>query len=72
MNLVIPIKINIFVWRARLDRLPTISNPVRRGVILDSDHCPICGTVSEDILHVLFRCDMAAFFFSVKFVVGGI
>ncbi|GKD68062.1 RNA-directed DNA polymerase, eukaryota, partial [Tanacetum coccineum] len=59
----IPIKINIFVWRARLDRLPTRSNLVRRGVVLDSDHCPICGSVSEDILHVLFRCDMAALIF---------
>ncbi|GJR39300.1 RNA-directed DNA polymerase, eukaryota [Tanacetum coccineum] len=59
----IPIKINIFVWRARLDRLPTRSNLVRRGVVLDSDHCSICGSVSEDILHVLFRCDMAALIF---------
>ncbi|PWA66513.1 RNA-directed DNA polymerase, eukaryota, Reverse transcriptase zinc-binding domain protein [Artemisia annua] len=35
----IPIKINIFVWRARLDHLPTRNNLVRRGVVLDSDHC---------------------------------
>ena len=57
------IKINIFAWRARLDRLPTRSNLVHRGVVLDSDHCLICGMVTEDILHVLLRCDMAALIF---------
>nr|GEY09799.1 RNA-directed DNA polymerase, eukaryota [Tanacetum cinerariifolium] len=53
----IPIKINVFAWRARLDRLPTRSNLVRRGVVLDSSLCPLCGLVPEDIYHVLFRCD---------------
>nr|GEZ70909.1 RNA-directed DNA polymerase, eukaryota [Tanacetum cinerariifolium] len=38
----IPIKINIFTWRARLDRLPTRSNLMRRGVVMDSDLCPMC------------------------------
>nr|GEX49847.1 RNA-directed DNA polymerase, eukaryota [Tanacetum cinerariifolium] len=56
----IPIKINIFAWRARLDRLPTRSNLMRRGVVIDSDLCPMCGTVTEDIFYVLFRCDLAA------------
>nr|GEW30841.1 hypothetical protein [Tanacetum cinerariifolium] len=53
----IPIKINIFAWRARFDRLPTRSNLVRRGVVLDSFLCSLCGLVPEDIHHVLFRCD---------------
>nr|GEV38069.1 RNA-directed DNA polymerase, eukaryota [Tanacetum cinerariifolium] len=53
----IPIKINVFAWRARLDRLSTRSNLVRRGVVLDSSLCPLCGLVPEDIHHVLFRCD---------------
>nr|GEW58810.1 RNA-directed DNA polymerase, eukaryota [Tanacetum cinerariifolium] len=59
----IPIKINIFAWRARLDRLPTRSNLMRRGVVMDSDLCLMCGTVTEDIFHVLFRCDLAALIF---------
>nr|GEV08340.1 RNA-directed DNA polymerase, eukaryota [Tanacetum cinerariifolium] len=54
------IKINIFVW---LDRLPTRCNLVRRGVVLDSDLCPMCSMVSEDISHVLFRCNMAGHIF---------
>nr|GEX80139.1 RNA-directed DNA polymerase, eukaryota [Tanacetum cinerariifolium] len=59
----IPIKINVFAWRARLDRLPTRSNLVRRGVVLDSSLCPLCGLVPEDIHHVLFRCDTAKLVF---------
>ncbi|GKB62218.1 hypothetical protein Tco_0918404, partial [Tanacetum coccineum] len=35
----IPIKINIFAWRARLDRLPTRSNLACRGIVMDSVLC---------------------------------
>nr|GEZ84741.1 RNA-directed DNA polymerase, eukaryota [Tanacetum cinerariifolium] len=59
----ISIKINIFAWRARLNRLPTRSNLVRRGVVLDSSVCPLCGLVPEDIHHVFFRCDTAKLVF---------
>nr|GFA38078.1 RNA-directed DNA polymerase, eukaryota [Tanacetum cinerariifolium] len=59
----IPIKINVFAWRARLDPLPTRSNIVRRGVVLDSSLCPLCGLVPKDIHHVLFWCDMAKLIF---------
>nr|GEX00457.1 RNA-directed DNA polymerase, eukaryota [Tanacetum cinerariifolium] len=59
----IPIKINVFVWRASLDRLPTRSNLVRREVVLDSSLCLLCGLVPEDIHHVLFRCDTAKLVF---------
>nr|GEV47413.1 RNA-directed DNA polymerase, eukaryota [Tanacetum cinerariifolium] len=59
----IPIKINVFAWRARLDRLPTRSNLVRRGVVLDFSLCPLCGLVPEDIHHVLFRYDTAKLVF---------
>nr|GEY31493.1 RNA-directed DNA polymerase, eukaryota [Tanacetum cinerariifolium] len=59
----IPIKINVFAWRARLHRLPTRGNLVRRGVVLDSSLCPLFGLVPGDIHHVLFRCDMAKLVF---------
>ncbi|GJT07082.1 RNA-directed DNA polymerase, eukaryota [Tanacetum coccineum] len=55
----IPIKINIFVWRARRDCLPTRTNLIRRGVYMDSIACPICGSYEEDIHHILFECDLA-------------
>ncbi|GJZ54553.1 hypothetical protein Tco_0609438 [Tanacetum coccineum] len=34
-----------------------------RGVVMDSDLCPVCGLVTEDIAHVLFRCDLAGLTF---------
>nr|GEV58241.1 RNA-directed DNA polymerase, eukaryota [Tanacetum cinerariifolium] len=55
----IPIKINIFVWRARRDCLPTRSNLVQRGVFMDSNACSICGAYEEDIHRILFQCDLA-------------
>nr|GEU39702.1 RNA-directed DNA polymerase, eukaryota [Tanacetum cinerariifolium] len=56
-------EINVFAWCARLDRLSTRYNLVRRGVVLDSSLCPLCGFVPEDIHHVLFRCDTAKLVF---------
>nr|GFB16498.1 RNA-directed DNA polymerase, eukaryota [Tanacetum cinerariifolium] len=39
----ISIKVNVFGWRARLDHLLTRDNLAKRGVIMDSSLCPICG-----------------------------
>ncbi|GJU33061.1 RNA-directed DNA polymerase, eukaryota [Tanacetum coccineum] len=57
----IPIKVNVFSWRARLDRLLTRVNLSRRGVLLDSHLCPLCNAAMEDVQHVFFRCDVARF-----------
>nr|GEW24604.1 serine carboxypeptidase-like 42 [Tanacetum cinerariifolium] len=50
----VPIKINIFAWRARRDCLPRRSNLARRGVSLESSRCPLCDACEEDIHHVWF------------------
>nr|GEU34606.1 RNA-directed DNA polymerase, eukaryota [Tanacetum cinerariifolium] len=55
----IPIKINVFAWRARRDYLPTRANLNRRGIILNSSTCHLCQSYEEDINHVLFRCELA-------------
>ncbi|GJY55910.1 RNA-directed DNA polymerase, eukaryota [Tanacetum coccineum] len=55
----IPIKINIFAWKVSMDRLPTRSNLVRRGVLVSPVSCPIGCTAQEDLNHILFSCDMA-------------
>ncbi|GJW51804.1 RNA-directed DNA polymerase, eukaryota [Tanacetum coccineum] len=55
----IPIKVNVFAWRARRNYLPTRANLNRRGIILDSSMCPLCQSDEEDINHVLFRCELA-------------
>ena len=55
----VPIKINIFAWRARRDCLPTRLNLIRRGVALETASCPICLAGEEDVSHVFFRCPLA-------------
>nr|GEY24571.1 RNA-directed DNA polymerase, eukaryota [Tanacetum cinerariifolium] len=56
----VPIKLNVFAWRASQDRLPSKLNLLRRGVQVDNLMCPICNSVQEDISHVLFTCEVAA------------
>nr|GEY41812.1 RNA-directed DNA polymerase, eukaryota [Tanacetum cinerariifolium] len=55
----IPIKINIFVWRARRDCLPPKANLIRKGVSMEFIDCPICDSHVEDVHHILFQCDLA-------------
>ncbi|GKC44383.1 RNA-directed DNA polymerase, eukaryota, partial [Tanacetum coccineum] len=55
----IPIKVNVFAWRAQQDCLPTRVNLVRRGISIESSIYPVCFSCEEDINHILFRCDLA-------------
>ncbi|GJS03179.1 RNA-directed DNA polymerase, eukaryota [Tanacetum coccineum] len=55
----VPIKINIFAWRARRDCLPTRLNLIQKGVTLETTSCPICLAGEEDVSHVFFRCPLA-------------
>nr|GEX36305.1 RNA-directed DNA polymerase, eukaryota [Tanacetum cinerariifolium] len=52
-------EVNVFVWRARLERLPTRDNLAKRGVPIDSNLCPVCGSFPEDAHHLFFDCDLA-------------
>nr|GFA25381.1 hypothetical protein [Tanacetum cinerariifolium] len=45
----VPIKVNVFAWRARLDRLPTRLNLSKRGILTKSIACPICDSAHEDL-----------------------
>nr|GEV63490.1 RNA-directed DNA polymerase, eukaryota [Tanacetum cinerariifolium] len=55
----VPIKVNVFTWRASQDCLPTKVNLVRRGINVESCVCPVCSSGEEDINRTLFRCDLA-------------
>ncbi|GJY40252.1 RNA-directed DNA polymerase, eukaryota, reverse transcriptase zinc-binding domain protein [Tanacetum coccineum] len=52
----IPRKVNICVWRASLDRLPSRANLAIRGIDHSSTSCRFCETELEDIDHSLIRC----------------
>ncbi|PWA84228.1 reverse transcriptase zinc-binding domain-containing protein [Artemisia annua] len=55
----LPRKVNIFMWRARLDKLPTRYNLSRKGIEIASIMCPVCGVSMESLSHVLFTCTLA-------------
>nr|GEU38675.1 RNA-directed DNA polymerase, eukaryota, reverse transcriptase zinc-binding domain protein [Tanacetum cinerariifolium] len=55
----VPIKVNIFVWKLYLDRIPTRSNLVRRGVQVSSTLCPVCNVSVEGSSHLFSSCDVA-------------
>jgi len=53
----VPLKTNIFGWRAIQERLPTKKALARRGVNIDSTTCPICNFNEEDMEHLLTACE---------------
>ncbi|GKC83481.1 RNA-directed DNA polymerase, eukaryota [Tanacetum coccineum] len=55
----IPIKVNVFAWRVRLDRLPTRVNLLRRELDMGVFPKSRCGLLPEDIHYVIFRCEIA-------------
>ncbi|XP_071687852.1 uncharacterized protein [Rutidosis leptorrhynchoides] len=53
----VPIKVNIFIWRLNLDRLPTIPNLEHRDILVDRDCCALCDVSEESRNHLFIRCD---------------
>nr|GEV07197.1 RNA-directed DNA polymerase, eukaryota [Tanacetum cinerariifolium] len=49
------IKVNVFVWKAFLDRLPTHLNLARRNVVAASLSCLVCDATPEDTSHLFFQ-----------------
>ncbi|GJR60540.1 RNA-directed DNA polymerase, eukaryota, reverse transcriptase zinc-binding domain protein [Tanacetum coccineum] len=56
---VLPIKLNVFMWRMLLDKLPTRSNLAIRGLDVPCSLCPNCGMGVETRDHLFFVCPMA-------------
>nr|GEU95546.1 RNA-directed DNA polymerase, eukaryota, reverse transcriptase zinc-binding domain protein [Tanacetum cinerariifolium] len=56
---ILPIKVNVFVWRAMLKRLPTRLNLDRRGIDTNSLLCPCCNSIVENSNHVFYSCNVA-------------
>lgn len=54
-----PVKVNIFAWKIRLDCLPTRLNISKRGMDIESILCPICEEEVESTSHIFFTCHIA-------------
>lgn len=58
-NNLVPLKINVFLWRVLLDRAPTLGNLRRRNVLWNDDdaRCRICKEeVVESAEHLFCKC----------------
>ncbi|GLT26664.1 hypothetical protein SLA2020_017140 [Shorea laevis] len=54
-KLKVPPKIQVFLWRAIHNSLPSLENLMKRG-ILNEVLCPNCRTADETLMHLLFYC----------------
>nr|GEW07898.1 RNA-directed DNA polymerase, eukaryota, reverse transcriptase zinc-binding domain protein [Tanacetum cinerariifolium] len=55
----VPIKVNVFMWRLRLDKLPTLMNMDCKGIDVDSFLCLVCREHVESVNRLFFSCGMA-------------
>ena len=55
----LPRRVNIFLWRCVLDRLPTRFNLSKRGMELSDIGCPNCCSGGETLTHLIFMCGLA-------------
>ncbi|GKA82233.1 RNA-directed DNA polymerase, eukaryota [Tanacetum coccineum] len=56
---ILPHKVNIFIWRLSLDRLPHILNLSSLGIDIPKISCSSCNGNVESSNHILFACDIA-------------
>ncbi|GJV45509.1 RNA-directed DNA polymerase, eukaryota [Tanacetum coccineum] len=52
-------KVNIFIWRLALDRLPHRWNLTARGIDIPLISCPSCNDNVESSSYIFFDCDLA-------------
>ncbi|CAI9296435.1 unnamed protein product [Lactuca saligna] len=55
----VPIKVNCFIWRAKLGKIPSVVGLLSKGVALESPICKQCEDVNECSDHALIGCKYA-------------
>ena len=50
---------NVFIWKLRLNKLPTLVNMDKIGIDVASLLCPVCNDHVETVDHLFFSCGMA-------------
>ncbi|GJR20021.1 RNA-directed DNA polymerase, eukaryota, reverse transcriptase zinc-binding domain protein [Tanacetum coccineum] len=60
----VPIKVNVFAWKVKMNALPTRFNISRRGIDIESILCPLCDSGAESSNHLFFNCTVARHIFS--------
>ncbi|XP_021980099.1 uncharacterized protein LOC110876232 [Helianthus annuus] len=52
----VPIKCNLFAWKAEMGRIPTTEALKKRGVIIEDEVCPLCSSEEETVDHLFTSC----------------
>lgn len=56
----VPLKVNVFAWKALQDRLATTDNLIKRKVIVGPGICSCCMASTESVDHVFTSCYVAS------------
>ncbi|XP_021993982.1 uncharacterized protein LOC110890666 [Helianthus annuus] len=56
----IPIKCDVFVWRAEMGRIPTVDALRRRGITVGDGLCSLCRSGEESADHLFISCVVAS------------
>nr|KAJ0194475.1 hypothetical protein LSAT_V11C800390950 [Lactuca sativa] len=54
-----PVKVICFVWRACIDRIPTMMALSKRGVRVETNSCHLCSSGVDDTDHLFMGCSFA-------------
>ncbi|XP_022014882.1 uncharacterized protein LOC110914396 [Helianthus annuus] len=55
----VPAKVNIFVWRAEMDRIPTKAALIKRRLNIQDGTCALCDYGEEEVMHLFTGCSFA-------------
>ncbi|XP_071740058.1 uncharacterized protein [Rutidosis leptorrhynchoides] len=58
-NKLVPLKVKLFIWRARHNRLPTRVKLDKRGMDLGTIRCPVCDDGQETVDHSIILCNFS-------------
>ncbi|XP_071695491.1 uncharacterized protein [Rutidosis leptorrhynchoides] len=59
-NKLVPLKVELFIWRTRHKRLPTRVELDKRGMELGTVRCPVCDNGLESVEHSIILCTFAS------------
>ncbi|XP_021975484.1 uncharacterized protein LOC110870608 [Helianthus annuus] len=52
----IPLKVKMFIWHAKMERIPTKLALIRRRINIQDVSCSLCETVDEDVTYLFTGC----------------
>ncbi|XP_076902898.1 uncharacterized protein LOC143557791 [Bidens hawaiensis] len=55
----VPIKVNCFIWKLLMDRIPTKITLSYRGISMGDCMCALCGVTVETSQHLFVKCKVA-------------